>query len=290
MKNQKNKSNKRIGGHVSASGGFLTAIREAKRIGANTIQIFGASPVRWSALLPDSETAKKFISECKINDINPVFLHAPYLINLASPKGNMPRISEALLERHLEIANELGAFGVIFHIGSRGTRPQKESEHLVAKELSDILGRIKEGRLIIENSAGAGNLVGDSLEEVGSIMKLVNNPRLGFCLDTAHAFEAGIFADFSKKGVDNFAKMLNDKIGADNLWAIHLNDSKTPAGSNKDRHENIGKGLIGEEGFSNFLNHPIFNGVPAILEVPGYDDNGPDKKNIETVKRLSGID
>ena len=276
----------RIGGHVSADRKFELAIREARRIGANTIQIFGSSPVRWSALLPDPEAARKFIEECKKYDITPVFLHAPYLINLASPNGNMPRISEALLERHLEIANMLGAFGVIFHIGSRGTRPQKESEHLVAKELSDILSRVKKGRLIIENSAGAGNLVGDSLEEVGSIMKLVDSPRLGFCLDTAHAFEAGIFSDFSKKGVDDFENQLNEHIGIKKLWVIHLNDSKTPAGSNKDRHENIGKGLIGENGFSNLLNNPVFKKTPLILEVPGYENNGPDKKNIETVREL----
>jgi deoxyribonuclease-4 len=280
------KSILRIGGHVSTSGGLLTAIHEAKRIGANTIQIFGASPVRWSALLPDPELAKKFIGECKKNDINPVFLHAPYLINLASPNGNIPRISEALLERHLEIANAIGAFGVIFHIGSRGVRPQKEAEHLVAKELADILGRVEGGRLIIENSAGAGNLVGDSLEEIESIIKLVNNSRIGFCLDTAHAFEAGIFSDFSKKGVDDFAKHLEKTVKLERLWVIHLNDSKTPSGSNKDRHENIGMGLIGKDGFSNFLNHPAFKKTPLILEVPGYDDNGPDKKNIETVREL----
>lgn len=281
------KSILRIGGHVSTGGGFLTAIGEAKRIGANTIQIFGASPVRWSAALPEPEVAKKFIDECKDNDINPVFLHAPYLINLASPKGNMPRISEALLEKHLEIANAIGAFGVIFHIGSRGDRPQKESESLVAKELSDILNRVKKGHLIIENSAGAGNLVGDSLEEINSIIKLVDNSRLGFCLDTAHAFEAGIFSDFSKKGVEDFAKRIDRHIGIEKLWVIHLNDSKTPAGSNKDRHENIGQGLIGREGFSNFLDHPEFVNIPLILEVPGYEDDGPDKKNIEIVKELS---
>ncbi len=276
----------KIGGHVSTSGGLSNAIKEAKRIGANTIQIFGASPVRWSALLPDPEASLQFIDECKKNDINPVFLHAPYLINLASPKGNMPRISEALLERHLEIANAVGAFGVIFHIGSRGDRPQKEAEEIVVKELSDILGRVKTGRLIIENSAGAGNLVGDSLDEIGRIIKAVDNERLGFCLDTAHSFEAGIFPDFSKKGVDDFKNQIDNHIGIKKLWAIHLNDSKTPAGSNKDRHENIGMGIIGKNGFSNFLNHPIFKKIPLILEVPGYENDGPDKKNIETVRKL----
>lgn len=277
----------RIGGHVSTQGGLLNAIKEAKRIGANTIQIFGASPVQWKAPLPDEKTAEEFKLKTKQEDIGPIFLHAPYLINLASPKGNMARISEALLERHLEIANYIGAFGVIFHIGSRGDRPKKESEDLVAKELGDILSRVDMGRLLIENSAGAGNLVGDRLEEIGSIIKKVKDKRLGFCLDTAHAFESGIFSDYSKEGVDDFFRKIDKFIGIDKLWAIHLNDSKTPSGSNKDRHENIGRGMIGENGFKNFLRHKEFSNKPLILEVPGYDDNGPDKKNIETVINLS---
>jgi deoxyribonuclease-4 len=277
----------RIGGHVSTSGGALNALKEAKRIGANTIQIFGASPVQWKASLPDAETAAQFISQSKKEDINPIFLHAPYLINLCSSKGNMARISEALLEKHLEIANSLGAFGVIFHIGSRGDRSKKESEDLVAKELSGILSRVKNGRLIIENSAGAGNLVGSTLEEIGLIINKVGNDRLGFCLDTAHAFEAGIVKEFSEKAVDEFSKEIDDLIGTDKLWAIHLNDSKTPAGSNKDRHENIGEGMIGREGFKNFLGNKSFSAKPLLLEVPGYDDEGPDKKNIEIVKKLS---
>jgi len=280
----------RIGAHVPNDGKFELAIKQAKKIGANTIQIFGASPVRWSAEIPDSQIAQKFSSQCKKYDIYPVFLHAPYLINLASPKGNISKISEVLLEKHLKIANVIGAFGVIFHIGSRGTREQKEAEKMVAREISNILGRVKGGRLIIENSAGAGNLVGDSLEEIKSIIKMVNSPRLGFCLDTAHAFEAGVFTDFSKKGVDSFAKLIDDQIGLKRLWAIHLNDSKTPAGSNKDRHENIGLGFIGKEGFFNFVNHQAFRNVPMILEVPGYDGSGPDKKNIQMVKSLIDLE
>jgi deoxyribonuclease-4 len=287
MKSRQSNDQLRIGGHVSTKGGLLEVVKEAKRIGANTIQIFGASPVQWKAPLPDAKIAEEFKLKLKKEDIGPVFLHAPYLINLASPKGNMARISEALLERHLEIANFIGAFGVIFHIGSRGDRPQKESEELVANEISDIFSRIKEGKLLIENSAGAGNLVGDSLEEVGSIIKKVKDKRLGFCLDTAHAFESGIFSDYSKKGVDNFSQKMEKHIGLERFWVVHLNDSKTPAGSNKDRHENIGEGLIGSEGFLNLLSHKEFSKRPLILEVPGFSDNGPDKRNIEIVEKLA---
>ncbi len=276
----------KIGGHVSTSGGILNAIGEANKIGANTIQIFGASPVQWKAPLPDKKIADEFSALSKKFEINPVFLHAPYLINLASRKGNMAVISKELLKKHLEIANSIGAYGVIFHIGSRGQRPQKEAEELIVKELKEIFSVVKNGKLIVENSAGAGNLVGSSIEEVGSIVKKVGEKRLGFCLDTAHAFESGILADFSKKGVSDFAKKIHDFIGKEKLWVIHLNDSKTPAGSNKDRHENIGQGKIGEDNFHNFLAEKFFCSKPLILEVPGYDDNGPDKKNVEIVKKM----
>lgn len=277
---------RRIGGHVSAAGGFLEAIKEARRIGANTIQIFGASPVRWNAKLPEKNIAQKFRSLCEEHDIQPIFLHAPYLINLASPKDSLAKMSQRLLSRHLEIANSLGAFGVIFHIGSHGSRPPKEAKKMVAECLLEIISDVSEGRLIIENSAGAGNLVGDTLEEVGGIMDRIRDKRVGFCLDTAHAFESGILDDFSPKNIDRFFKKLDEKIGHENLWAIHLNDSKTPAGSNRDRHENIGEGYIGKEGLGNFLNFGKIAKIPLILEVPGFDGEGPDRKNISAVESL----
>ncbi len=276
----------RIGAHVSTQGGLTKAFENALSIGANTIQIFGASPVRWSAPLPSKEVSKQFKEMSKEYDISPVFLHAPYLINLASQNGDMPKISQALLQRHLEIANEMGAFGVIFHIGSRGSRSEKEAEKIVVDKLSEILNKIEFGNLLIENSAGAGNLVGDSLEEISSIINGVKSSRLGFCFDTAHAFGSGLIKEYSSKEVDTLTKNIDKYIGLDKLWAIHLNDSKVPAGSNKDRHDNIGKGLITRDGFRVFLKNKIFQKIPLILEVPGFDGNGPDKKNIDIVKKL----
>jgi len=106
------------------------------------------------------------------------------------------------------------------------------------------------------------------------------------CLDTAHAFESGILPDYSKKSIDEFSKKIDKLIGFDKILAVHLNDSKTPSFSNKDRHENIGEGMIGKEGIKNFINHKDFKKLPFLLEVPGFDDNGPDKKNIDIVKSL----
>jgi len=287
MSLEKNNFMNKIGAHVSTSGGFSKAIERAVSIGANTIQIFGASPVQWKANLPDPEEAKIFQTLCQKNDIGPVFLHAPYLINLASPKEELVKLSKELLKKHLEISNSLGARGVIFHIGSKGERDQKEAEKIVAKSLSDILKNVKEGILFIENCAGAGNLIGDTLEEIGSIIKRIKNSRIGFCLDTAHAFESGILADFETKTIKSFVKKIEKEIGLEKFEVIHANDSKTPMGSNKDRHENIGQGFIGKKGFINLFKNKEIIKRSFILEVPGFDGLGPDKKNIDILRKCS---
>ncbi len=278
----------RIGAHVSTANGFLQAVAEARRIGANTIQIFGASPVQWRAPLPEVEESEKFRDACDKADIRPVFLHAPYLINLASPKEQLGAMSRTLLEKHLEISNALSADGVIFHIGSSGTRSQKDTERKVIAALLAILEKVPTGRLLVENSAGAGNLVGDTLEEIARILSGLDEKRAGFCYDTAHGFEAGILTDFSTKGIGDFVKRVDGSIGVERLWAIHANDSATPASSNKDRHANIGQGHIGAEGFRNLLRNKMLRKLPFILEVPGFDEEGPDKKNVQILHSLAG--
>lgn len=277
----------RVGAHVSTSGGFEKALERANAIGANTIQLFGASPVQWRAPLPEKEITQRFISEAKRLNINPIFLHAPYLINLASQKGDIAKLSKILLQKHLSIAQAMGAKGVIFHIGSGGDRDQKETTYMVARALKDILDLVPgEEMLIIENSAGAGNLVGDSLEEIENIIALESNGRIGFCFDTAHAYEAGVIKTYTKKEVEKLVMEITNRIGIERMVAVHLNDSKTPAGSNKDRHENIGDGMIGYDGIKAFVQHPIIKKLPLLLEVPGLDGRGPDKENIDRVIRL----
>jgi len=279
----------RIGGHVifSRTNVDLT-FQRAKAIGANTVQIFGASPAQWRAPLPELEQAKKFKTLAKQYHVKPIFLHAPYLINLASPKPQLAAMSRSLLAKHLAIANELGAEGVIFHIGTRGEQDERTAEHKVADALSHIFDEIKEGKLLIENTAGAGNLVGATLDEIGRIIKGVDNLRLGVCYDTAHGFESGVLTHFSVEDVEKFVKDFDKHIGIKRLWAIHANDSKTPANSNRDRHENIGKGYIGADAFKTLLHNKALRAVPFILEVPGFDGGGPDKKNIDTLRKLAG--
>jgi deoxyribonuclease IV len=278
----------RIGGHVIFSrANIALTFQRAKAIGANTVQIFGASPAQWRAPLLEPEQAKKFRVLAKEHHISPIFLHAPYLINLASPKAQLAAMSRSLLAKHLAIANTLGADGVIFHIGTRGSQDERVAERKVADALSRIFDEVKEGRLLIENNAGAGHLVGATLREIGRIIKQVKSPRLGVCYDTAHGFESGVLTDFSAEEVKKFVAQFDEHIGIKKLWAIHANDSKTPAHSNRDRHENIGQGYIGAEAFKTLLHDPKLRSVPFILEVPGFDGGGPDKKNIDILRTLA---
>ena len=275
-----------IGCHISASGGLASIVARAKTLEVSAIQIFGASPVRWKASLPHEKDAQEFIRLCKEVGISDVFLHAPYLINLTSPKETLRLLSHQLLLRHLEIAALLEARGVIFHIGSRGDMDVKESRVIVINAIKDILQTVSGSTLIMENNAGAGNLVGDTLEELADIYTGVNDKRFGVCIDTAHAFASGMLPSFEVKDIDNFVKAFDDAIGIQALAAFHVNDSKVAAGAKKDRHENIGEGYIGKKGIQNFINHPKLKNIPLLLEVPGFDGGGPDKKNLDIIRNL----
>lgn len=272
-----------IGAHVSASGGVEHTPQRAHSIGANCMQIFGGSPVRWSAPLPSQETIQKFQEERKQWGIKKVFMHAPYLINLASPKEKLQVLSRELLLKHGKIADALGVDGVIFHIGSRGDMEQEKAHVIIIKALEKVLQHTKDTYIIMENTAGAGNLVGDTLEELVSLYRTIDDPRLGICIDTAHAFASGMIQEYSTKELDTFFSEVKKSVGIDTIKAIHLNDSKTEAGSRKDRHENIGEGKMGKERIQRFVQRKEIKDIPLILEVPGFDNTGPDKRNIEIV-------
>jgi deoxyribonuclease-4 len=286
MKSNNKKNERVVGAHVSTQGGFICAIERGKEIGINGIQIFGASPVRWQATTPSKKDADAFRISCEQNGIQKVFLHAPYLINVCSPKETLRVASKQLLARHASIAVALGASGVIFHIGSRGDMEKKASIAIVIDVVKEILSTVPDSILIMENNAGAGNLVGDSIEELAQIYTGVKNERFGICVDTAHAFASGMLPSFEKKNIDAFVKEFDAKIGIDSIRALHIHDSKVSANTKKDRHENIGEGFIGAEGIGNFINHPKLRYISIILEVPGFNGGGPDKKNVDIIKYL----
>ncbi|MEK7193451.1 MAG: deoxyribonuclease IV [Patescibacteria group bacterium] len=274
-----------IGGHVSASGGLSKTIENAEKIGANAIQFFGSSPRQWRVTKHFGDDIAAFRLALKKSPIKQVFLHAPYLINLASPAEDSRARSRNLLTDHFKIAEAIGAQGLIFHIGSRKGLSKEQAEKIIVRELRETLRGVSgKSFLVIENSAGGGESVGSTLEEIASIMKAVDSGRLMMCLDTAHAFESGMIPGYTEETVKELAGKIKKTVGFHRLVALHVNDSKTVFNSHHDRHENIGKGYIGLEGFQALARHKIFKKKPWILEVPGFDGNGPDKKNVDILK------
>lgn len=277
----------KIGGHVSTAGGLVTAIENAKRIGANCIQIFASSSRQWKITWPSEESAEAFKKAKQEAGVGPVYLHAPYLINLASPEPAHAALSARTLLEYLQLSDFIGANGVIFHIGSGKDSLREEAVKVVVHHLKEILKAHKGmSELVIENAAGGGAKIGATLAEVGEIMKQAPSRHLKFCFDTAHYFEAGQIEHYSEANVKKLAADMKKYVGKENLVALHVNDSKTAFDSHHDRHENIGHGHIGLAGFSALAHEPLFRNTPWLLEVPGFDNEGPDKENIDLVKGL----
>ncbi len=273
----------KVGAHVSIAKRLDYAIDRAVNIGADCIQIFGSSPQSWQPFLFPLEQVDEFEEKREKAGIDPVFLHSIYLINLASKNPYILGNSIGSLVQYLKFGKAINAEGAVFHIGSHKGRGFEKVAEQVVEAMNQILLRTKGcGKLIIENSAGAGGVIGSSFKEIGLIVKALNSPRIAVCLDTAHAFEFG-YDIRTKKGLDDAMKEFDREIGLEKLVLIHANDSKTARSSNRDRHENIGKGKIGLEGFRGIVSHPDLRDLPFIIETPP----GSDKDDIETLRSLS---
>ena len=275
-----------IGGHVSASGGAWKAFENAERIDAEAIQMFGASPQSWSFVMPSAETIQKFRDAWQKSRVKQVYLHAAYLVNLASPDAEMRKKSIVNLAGHLAIASALRTDGLIFHVGSgKNSITKEEALNAAATGISEVLNNVPgETKLIIENAAGGGDKVGSDPETIGALMRLVNSQRIRVCIDTAHAFEAGLIERYEPNELNSFLDGWNKEVGLENIVALHMNDSKTAFNSRHDRHENIGEGHIGLSGFKNLAKEERLHHAAWILEVPGFEGTGPDQKNIEILK------
>lgn len=257
-----------LGVHISTAKPFSDSITRAKEIGCECIQIFANPPQRWNPVpIPDAEIErfKKLNAEAKIT---PIIIHSIYLINLASDN---PFFYEASIKSIIDDMNKaklLGAIGASVHIGST---KGKEMEEVLPKVVSAVKKILKETNesisFVIENSAGAGNIIGDTLDEIASIIQSVNSLRVKVLIDTAHAFESGYKLQ-TAQGVSRFIDEFDSKIGLDRLVGFHLNDSKTALDSKRDRHADIGKGEIGLESFKTLINHPQLQDKFGILETP----------------------
>jgi deoxyribonuclease IV len=280
----------RIGAHVSTSGGVHTAPARALDIGANCIQIFAGPPQRWAAAALKDDDVAEFRRLSEEKDILPAFIHAAYLINPASADPALRDRSISSLLSGLSAAERLGAVGVITHLGSSKDGDVEQAEAMVSEAISAVLSDAPDSVwLLLETCAGQGNTIGRRFEQIGSLLRQIgSDPRLRVCLDTAHVFEAGYDVTTSD-GLEYTLDEFDRAIGITRLAAIHINDSKTPLGSNVDRHENIGFGLIGEDAFARILQHPVLRQIPFLLEVPGLANEGPDAANIQVLRRLAGL-
>ena len=275
----------RLGVHVSIAGGIEKAVDRARELGCSAMQIFCRNPRGWRASLFPLPLARAFREKVKQSNIDPVVVHAPYLLNLASADRGLHLKSAKELSEDLKRAEQLGARYVVTHLGSAGEQGPGKGRNRVVQALKKILGRDFPGILLLENSAGGGNSIGASFEEVAQIMEGAgDHPRVGFCFDSCHGYAAGY--DFrSAARARALVEELNRTIGLNRLKLLHLNDCAGALGSHRDRHQHIGKGAIGIRGFQSLLGEESLRKIPMILETP-KEGPGDDRKNLFCIRTL----
>jgi len=275
-----------IGAHVSSSGGIHTAVDRAVAIGADSMQIFTQSPRMWRPTNHDPATFERFRERRAEVGMGGVVCHALYLCNLAAPDDDVYAKSVAALSNTMEVACGIGADGVVFHVGSHLGSGLEIGLERVLPAMEQVLELCSdETWLLMENSAGAGGTIGRSIEELATIHeRLDRHPRLGICLDSCHLYVSGVdVAD--PAALDACLDEVDSSIGLDRLRALHVNDSATALGSNRDRHANMGEGVLGER-LGVFLGNPRLQGLPAILETAGPAGHGPDADEVRKAKEM----
>lgn len=274
----------RLGVHTSIAGGIHLAIERARDLGCNTLQLFSHSPRNWRRPEISYESVKRFKELRKIYEIEPVFVHSSYLINIASPDRTLIARSMNMLLWELEAAQLLGADYLILHPGSSSI-DMIEGRKRAKRVLREITkkGRWKV-RLLLENTAGERGDISSTVEDLAELLEASHGIAGGICLDTCHAFQAG-YELRNVEGIERLVDKIHRFIGEDVVKLIHLNDSKKPLASRIDRHEHIGKGKIGNEGFRILLSNPAFSDVPIILETPKKTERD-DVMNLRRVQRI----
>ncbi|HTJ25927.1 MAG TPA: deoxyribonuclease IV [Candidatus Limnocylindria bacterium] len=278
----------RIGVHVKVGAGYEEATAYAQRLGCTALQFFAGNPKTYRVGAIDAPALQRFAGARGAAGITPAVIHTSYLINLASEDGKTVVNSLRLLKNDLAIAAAGDVAYVNTHLGSYGKRERSEGFGSVVAALEDALEGIAPGvHLVIENSAGAGQLCGGTIEELGAIVRAVDHPQLAFCLDTAHTWAAGYEINH-RDGVERFFDLVEREIGLQRVVMFHFNDTQIPLGGHRDRHWHIGEGQIGIEGFRAIVAHPGVQGKVAILETPG--EEADDARNIAALRTvLDGI-
>ncbi len=283
-----------VGGHVSMSGGLDKAAQRAADIGGNCMQIFSGSPRMWRRKDLSKFDPEKLIQVQKEKGIEANIIHALYLINLASDKEELVEKSVKALIYDLKLADLIRSQGVVVHLGSHQGRGWLQMRDQVADKIGYILEKTPvASRLLIENSAGQNGKIASNLAEISWLLDKIQSERLGWCFDTCHGFAAGYYLGSPTDRVNETGQSragifetVDQYDLATSLSCVHVNDSATKFNSGRDRHANIGQGKIPQKDLQYFLNHDLIKSLPLITEVPGMDGQGPDRENINLIKRL----
>jgi deoxyribonuclease IV len=275
-----------IGAHLSAAGGIHTAVDRAEAVGAESLQVFTQSPRAWKPTNHDPANFERFRERRAEVGLQGVLCHALYLCNLAAPNDEVYEKSIAAMRNTLEVASGIGADGVVFHVGSHLGSGFEHGLERVLPALAPLLElTTDETWLLMENSAGTGGTIGRSIDELAAIYdRLDRHPRLGICLDSCHLYASGVDVTDPAR-LDELLDEVDSSIGLDRLRALHVNDSATELGSNRDRHANVGEGLLGEA-LGVFLGNPRLQGLPAVLETEGPEGKGPDANEVRKTKEI----
>jgi deoxyribonuclease IV len=275
-----------IGAHVSTAGGLDKAIERGTERGCESIQIFHQSPRMWRATNYDSADFAAFKAARQQSAVKAVVIHAVYLINCASKEPELRKKSQGSLTQALRIGDRIGAAGVVLHPGAQKGEPLRPSIRRAAKVIAAALKESEECPLLLEQTAGHQGLLGRDFDQIAELIELAGGgERLGLCLDSCHLFAQG-FDITDEAGLALVLDKAEERLGPRRLGCVHVNDAAAPLGSCRDRHANIGSGEMGKRGLGAFLSEPRFEGLPAILETPGPNKKGPDRREVGAARRL----
>jgi deoxyribonuclease-4 len=274
-----------IGAHVSPAGGLWKAIERGEERGCRAIQIFNQSPRMWRPSAYREEDFAAFRAAMAASPVRAVLIHAVYLVNCASDDAEIRAKSLASLTHSLRVARGIGA-AVVLHAGSAKQGDVGEAIARAGATIAEALGDSEGSELHLENTAGTGGTLGRSFAELAALIEAAGGgERLGVCLDSCHLLASG-YDIRTPKGTDAVLRGAKRELGAGRIRSLHLNDSQTPLGSNRDRHANIGGGELGEAGCAAFLSAQGIQRLPCVLETPGENREGPGRAEIELAAKL----
>ncbi|HEY1690455.1 MAG TPA: deoxyribonuclease IV [Solirubrobacteraceae bacterium] len=275
-----------IGAHVSTSGGLPKAVERGVELDCDAIQIFNQSPRMWRPTVYRDEDVKAFRERLAESRVQAVMIHAVYLINCGSEDAEIRKKSLTSLTHSLRTGQRIGSCGVVLHAGSAKTGDAKMAIARAGKTIRAALDDSEGCELHLEDTAGAGGTLGRSFAELAELIEAAGGEqRLGVCLDSCHLLASG-YDIRTRPGMDRVLKEATTALGKGRIRSLHLNDSQTPLGSNRDRHANVAEGELGQAGCAAFLSEPSFKGMPCVLETPGVQRSGPRREEVALARKL----